>query len=214
MKRLMVFALVILGVVASSGLAQPPRGGRGGPGMMGGPMMLLNQPSVQQELKISDEQKLQIQEAAAKLRASAGSLQGLDPSELQQKRQEMARESERTASKILHRDQMKRLKEITLQVQGARAFADPDLAKALDLTDDQKDKIKATEGGRGQRPQISPGNDPQAAQKRMEEMHKANLEKVMNILTPDQKAKYKEMTGEPFTGKIEPPGGRRGQRNQ
>jgi Spy/CpxP family protein refolding chaperone len=212
MKRLMVFALVILGVGASSALAQPPRGGRGGAGMMGGPMMLLNQPSVQQELKITDEQKLQIQEAAAKLRASAGSLQGLDPSELQQKRQEMARESERTASKILHRDQMKRLKEIALQVQGARAFSNPDLAKALDLTDEQKEKIKATEGGRGPRPE--PGSDPQAAQKRMEEMHKANLDKVMNILTPDQKAKYKEMTGEPFTGKIEPPGGRRGQRNQ
>ena len=51
MKRLMVFALVILGVGASSALAQPPRGGRGGAGMMGGPMMLLNQQSVQQELE-------------------------------------------------------------------------------------------------------------------------------------------------------------------
>jgi Spy/CpxP family protein refolding chaperone len=214
MKRLMVFALVILGAGASSALAQPPRGGRGGAGMMGGPMMLLNQPSVQQELKISDAQKQQIQEAAAKLRASAGDLQSLDPSERQQKLQEMAREGERAASKVLHRDQMKRLKEITLQVQGARAFSNPDLASALGLTDEQKEKIKAAEGDRGQRRQTLPGNDPEAARTRMEEMRKAHMDKVMNILTPEQKAKYKEMTGEPFTGKLEPAGGRRGQRNQ
>jgi Spy/CpxP family protein refolding chaperone len=210
----MVFALVMLGAGASSAWAQAPRGGRGGAGMMASPMMLLNQPSVQEELKISAEQKQQIHEAAAKLRASAGDLQSLDPSERQQKMQEMAREGERTASKILHRDQMKRLKEITLQVQGARAFSNPDLANALGLTDEQKEKIKATEGGRGQRPQVTPGGDPEAAQKRMEEMRKANLEKVMSILTPEQKAKYKEMTGEPFTGKMEFQGGRRGQRNQ
>jgi hypothetical protein len=183
--------------------------------MMGGPMMLLNQPSVQQELKISDEQKQQLQEAAAKLRASAGDLQSLDPSERQQKAQEMARESERAASKILHRDQMKRFKEITLQVQGARAFSNPDLANVLGLTDEQKEKIKAAEGSRGQRgQQTPPGSDPEAARMRMEEMRKANLDKVMTILTPEQKAKYKQMTGEPFTGKIEFQGGRRGQRNQ
>src|ERR1700732_5251144 len=214
MKRFTVLALVILGVSSSSALAQPPRGGRGGQGMMGGPMMLLNQPSVQQELKISDEQKQQIHEAAAKLRQSAGDLQGLDPSERQQKAQEMAREGERAASKILHRDQMKRLKEISLQVQGARAFSSPDFANALGLTDEQKEKIKAAEGSRGQRGQPPPGSDPEAMRRRMEEMRKANLDKVMNILTPGQKAKYKEMTGEPFTGKLEPPGGRRGQQNQ
>jgi Spy/CpxP family protein refolding chaperone len=209
----MVLALVILGVGASSALAQPPRGGRGGAGM-GGPMMLLNQPSVQQELKITDEQKQQIHEAATKLRQHAGDLQNLDQTERQQKMQEMAREGERTVARILHRDQMKRLKEITLQVQGARAFNNPDLAKALDLTDEQKEKIKAAEGGRGQRPQIQPGTDPQEAQKRFEEMRKANLEKVMSILTPQQKAKYREMTGEPFTGKLEAPGGGRGRRVQ
>jgi hypothetical protein len=175
---------------------------------MGGPMMLLNQPSVQKELKITDDQKQQIHESATKLRQSAGELQSLDQSERQQKMQEMAREGERIAARILHRDQIKRLKEITLQVQGARAFSNPDLVKALDLTDEQKEKIMAAEGGRGQRPQAAPGGDPQEMQKRMEEMRKANLEKVMNVLTPEQKAKYKEMTGQPFTGKIEFGGGR------
>jgi hypothetical protein len=187
--------------------------------MGGGPMGLLNQPSVQKELKITDEQKQKIHDAVAKLRESTPAPTNADPSERQQRMQEMAREGERTAAKILDRDQMKRLKEITLQVQGPRAFNNPDVAKALDLTDEQKEKINAAvgqgAGARGQRPQVQPGSDPQAVQKRMEEIRKANLEKVMNILTPEQKTKWKDMTGEPFTGKIEfAPRGGRGQRNQ
>ncbi len=217
MKRLMVLAFLVLGLVVSSGWAQPQRGGRGGgQGMMANPVMLLSQPSVQKELNISDEQKQQLQEAATKLRhAPPPDVSNLSPSERQEKMQEMAREGERTAAKILHRDQMKRLKEISLQVRGAGAFSDPEVAKALDLTDEQKEKIKTSlSEGRGQRPQGAPGGDPQAARKRVEEMRKANLDKVMTVLTADQKTKWKEMTGEPFKGEIAFGGGVRGRRNQ
>jgi Spy/CpxP family protein refolding chaperone len=219
MKRLTVLAFLVVGLVVASSQAQPQRGGRGGgggQGMMANPVMLLSQPSVQKELNISAEQKQQLQEAAAKLRqAPPPDFSNLSPSDRAEKMQEMAREGERTAAKILHRDQMKRLKEISLQVRGAGAFNDPEIAKALDLTDEQKEKIKTTlSESRGQRPQVAPGTDPQATRKHFEEMRKANLDKVMNVLTADQKTKWKEMTGEPFKGEITPIGGIRARRNQ
>ena len=219
MKRLMVLAFLVLGLVVASSQAQPQRGGRGGgggQGMLANPVMLLGQASVQKELNITAEQKQQLQEAAAKLRqAPPPDFSNLSPSDRAEKMQEMAREGERTAAKILHRDQMKRLKEISLQFRGASAFNDPEIAKALDLTDEQKEKIKTTVSeARGQRPQVAPGGDPQAARKHFEEMRKANLDKVMNVLTADQKTKWKDMTGEPFKGEIVPMGGIRARRNQ
>ena len=131
--------------------------------------------------------------------------------------EEMAREGERAAAKIIDRDQMKRLKEIKLQVQGVRAFNDPDIAKALDLTDEEKTKIKAIEdeGRTAMRGLFQPGGDPQAMRQKIEEFRKSQLEKVTAVLTADQKAKWKELTGEPFKGEIQmgPPGGGR-RRNQ
>jgi hypothetical protein len=218
MKHLMGVTLGLLGMAAMSALAQQPQRGGGGPGMMSG-IRLLMQKSVQKELQITAEQTQKIEEAQAKVMESFSGLADItDQNERRQKMQELAREGERSAAKILKRDQMKRFKEISLQLQGARAFSDPEVAKALDLADEAKEKIKAItdEAGRQQRQQFQQGADPQAARKKMEELRKATMDKVVAILSADQKAKWKELTGEPFKGEIQMgfPGGQRGRRNQ
>jgi hypothetical protein len=58
--------------------------------------------------------------------------------------------------------------------------------------------------------------DEEARKKREEEARNATDEKLMNVLTNEQKTQWKELTGEPFKGEIQRPpfGGRRNRQNE
>jgi hypothetical protein len=198
------------------------RGGRGGfGGGMFGPGMLLNQKSVHEELKMTEEQvnkaKSAIEEINKKRAADFQGLRGNDP-ENQEKRQalmkEIREETDKALAGILNEDQRKRLKQIELQFQGARAFGTPDVQKALNLTDDQKEKIKTINDDARQEMQsiFQGGGDPQENRKKMQALQKETTEKIVALLDEGQKKTWKEMTGAHFEGKIEfQQRGRRGQ---
>ena len=219
MKRLFQIGLVVAIAAMACGTAQAqqrqrPGGGPGGFG--GGPLFLLGQKSVQEELKLSDEQVKQIKELADKQRESFQGLRDLSQEERRTKMQEAAKTNDKAIGKILKPEQYKRVRQIALQQQGARALGNEEVAKALKINEEQKDKIneiqtKAFEEMRGL------GRDEEARKKR-QEMMKATNEKVMGVLTSEQKTKLKEMQGEPFKGEIERPqfggGNRRNRQNQ
>ena len=56
--------------------------------------------------------------------------------------QELHKENEKSVAKILKPEQFKRLKQISYQQQGGRAFTDPEVAKALRLTEEQQKTIR------------------------------------------------------------------------
>jgi Spy/CpxP family protein refolding chaperone len=232
MQRLGRIALVVAvaAMVSSSALAQErqqrqrgqrqqgqqrQRGGFGG-GFGGGTLFLLNQKSVQDELKLSDEQVKKAKELSDKQRESFGGLRDLGQEERRTKMQEQAKATEKTVGEILKPEQLKRVKQISLQQQGARALSIPEVATALNLTDEQKDKLKSIQEeartGRGQRGQR--GQRTEEERKKLEEARKATNEKLMNVLTAEQKTKLKELTGEPFKGEITRPQFRRPQTSQ
>src|SRR5437899_591780 len=62
----MCLAIALSAMIVVPALAQPPRGGRGMGG--GGTLMYLTNKSVQEELKVTDEQKTKITEYATKAR--------------------------------------------------------------------------------------------------------------------------------------------------
>jgi hypothetical protein len=115
-------------------------------------------------------------------------------------------------AEILKPEQLKRVKQISLQQQGAQSLSNLEVASALKLTDEQSSKIKRiqeeTRTARGQRGQR--GQRDEEMLKKLAEARKATNEKLMNVLTDEQKAKWKELTGEPFKGEISRPqfGGR------
>jgi len=211
-------------VMASPALAQRQRrggGGAGGPGMSSS--MLLGQKSVQEDLKLSEDQVKKLQEFQTSQREKFRGLRDLSEDERRQKFQELSKEGQKVVDETLQPEQKKRLKQIGLQLQlrmGAQAFSSPEVASALKITDDQKDKLKtiqeeAQKAGREIRE--SAGDNREEARKKGAELRKQTEEKVMNVLTDDQKAKLKELTGEPFKGQLQfggPGGGRRGNRNQ
>jgi Spy/CpxP family protein refolding chaperone len=213
--------LAVVALAASPALAQrqqrgggQPPGGRFGGGFGGGPLMLLGQKSVQEELKLTEDQIKQVTDATAKQREARQGLRDLSQEERTKKMQELNKEGEKVVQDVLKPDQAKRLHQIVLQQQGARAFADPKVAKELNLTEDQTKKIKdIQDDSRKQMQELfqgGGGGDRQEAAKKMAELNKATSEKAMNVLTAEQKTKWKEMTGEPFKGQLQPFGGGRG----
>jgi Spy/CpxP family protein refolding chaperone len=187
---------------------------------MGGgmsPAGLLGQESVQKELGLSDEQKQQVEELSKKTREQRQGLMDLDPQERSAKMRELREQNDKEVSKILKPEQHKRLHQITLQVQGlASALGNPKVAEEMQIKDDQKPQIKEIQDyvREQTRDLFQPGGNPDDARKKMEELRKTSNERVEKVLTAEQKAKWKELAGEPFKGEIRrgPPPGERGGR--
>jgi Spy/CpxP family protein refolding chaperone len=197
-----VLGAAVLAMLAFPVLAQRRQGGGGG--RMGG-FMLLGQKSVQDELKLTEDQVKKVAEVAEKMRAERGKLRDLQGDERTQKAQELAKEASKAIGEILNKDQAKRFKQIGLQVQGAAAIANPEIAKELKVMDDQL--IKITELQQQARQEMrkirqDAAGDQAEAIKKITEYRKAINEKILKLLTDEQKAKWKEMTGKPFTGEI------------
>lgn len=204
MRNLLRMALAgtIIVLIASVALAQPPfRGGMFG---AGNPAMLLRQESVQKELKLSDDQIKKVEELGEAMREKFQEARDLEGEERAKKMRELTTENEKALGKLLKPDQDKRLKQISYQQQGAQAFANPDVAKALGLTDAQKAEIqKINEDSREQMREIFQGGPPdEEGRKKMQEIRKAASEKSMKVLAGEQKTKWKEMQGQPFKGEI------------
>ncbi len=200
MKRLMQITVAAAVVMLAVGpaLAQQQRGGGRGFGMMN-TIFLLNQKSVQEELKLTDEQIAKVKELQEKQREAFQNFRDMSPEERQQKMQEMTKAVDQT----LKPQQLKRIKQIALQQAGARAVNDEEVAKALNVTDEQKEKFREIQREFFEKMREL-GFDEDKAKER-ESLQKETNEKMMAVLTSDQKAKLKEMQGEPFKGKIERP---------
>jgi hypothetical protein len=204
-KTMLAFGAVAL--MAAPAWAQGQ--GRGGFGMGGGAMLLSNK-SVQKELKVSDEQGEKLttlaRETMQKNMERFQGFQDLSQEERQAKMREAQAELTKSLDGILKPEQVKRFRQIEVQVGGINAFNQPRVAEALKLSDEQKEKVRGiAEDARGQFPSREDAQaDPDAAMKKRAEITKAATEKACAVLSADQKSSWKELTGEPFDYKPEP----------
>jgi Spy/CpxP family protein refolding chaperone len=228
-------AVVLAAGVAGVAAAQQ----RGFGGMMGGMFggaqsgfQLVSNTGVQEELKVTAEQKDQLKEKAAgfgeKQREMFGKLRELAQEEggrekIQAMMREMNEEAGKAIAAVLKEDQMKRFKQIEMQQAGIQVFAAPDAQKALKLTDEQKEKIKAfgedlakdqQEMMAEMRKNFQPGGgfDPDSIRKTMEDMGKKQtnlrkeyMDKARKALNEEQAKTLDEMLGKPFDVKFEMP---------
>jgi hypothetical protein len=215
MHVLLMFALAVVVATASPALAQ--RGGGRGPGFGGGrgpggnSLGLLTQKSVQDELKMSDEQIKKATEQVEKQRESFAGLRDLSREERQAKMQENAKANAAVLADILKEDQLKRFKQISLQQRGGQALADPEIAQALGLSTEQKDRIQAIqEASQNEMRELfqagAADGDRQEMQKKTETLRAAVNDKSTAVLSAEQQTKWKELNGEPFKGEIRRPG--------
>ncbi|MBN2579946.1 MAG: hypothetical protein JXB10_13235 [Pirellulales bacterium] len=195
--------------------------GPGGMGMMGpGGMfggqgmnfMLLRNEKVQKELEIVPEQKEKLQALSKEMRGNRpdfGALQDLSPEERREKMEENRKKMQKAMEdaqakikEILLPNQLERLNQIRLQSLGTMVLMDPEVQKELKFTKEQKDKMKAIgEEMRKQTRELMQGVSPdewQEVGKKMQQMQKQTNEKLMEVLTADQKTALEKMKGEKF----------------
>ncbi len=218
MKRLvvrMVPALVLL-VLATPLVAQQRRPGGmfGGGGVAG----LLNNKGVQEELKLSDEQKTKLTDAVkdtfAKYKEDlSAARKDKNREKTEQLTKAMNADLNKVAAGTLKPEQLKRLHQIeiwaALQRGNLEVLTQERIQKALKLTDKQKDMIKETSEtlNKDRREAFqNAGMDRekmQEAMKKIGEKSKSAVEKFLGGLSPDQKSAFKALTGEKFEVKFE-----------
>jgi len=187
--------------------AQPPGGG--GPGGFGGPfggggglLGLVMRDEVQQEIQLVDEQRDKVmkvaEESREEMRGMFEEMRDLSDEErrerfgeIRTKMEEMNANVETQLKKALLPHQLQRLKQIDLQVRmqqrGEGGLSSRTVAEALELSDEQREKLeKKAEEVR------------QELQEKIRQAQAEAREKMLEVLTPEQKAKLEELMGDAF----------------
>ena len=180
-------------------------------GQGGGTLFLIQNKSVQEELKITEEQKTKIKEFVEKNPAPKR-----DPNADREERaaamKKLAEATDKFAKETLTEEQQKRVKQIGLQTGGILGAANnEETAKALKITDEQKTTFKeiGDQLGKDRRELFQGGGgfgNPETM-KKAQALQKEASDKAVAALTDEQKKTWTEMTGKPFEIKIEGFGG-------
>jgi Spy/CpxP family protein refolding chaperone len=220
--------LAVCAAVLSPSLAFAQRGGGGfrggGPGGFGGPfgggglMGLVMRGEVQQELQLVDEQQEKVNAVTEEMRDTMrdemrdifSQMRDLSDEERQARFDEVrARleslnsDMEKRLKKVLLPHQFDRLKQIDvqtrLQQRGAAALTSGEVAEALDLTEEQREKLEQRAA------EVEQELQDQIRQLRVEARNK-----LLEVLTPEQRAKLESMMGDQFDVPEQSFGGRGG----
>jgi Spy/CpxP family protein refolding chaperone len=180
------------------------------------PLHLLQTEKVKKELKITDEQSAKLskvadkydREAAAKL--GTGRTDGLSAKAVRDTGDKIIESSRQEVSTILNADQLNRLKQILMQVNGAEALRDKEVAKEVGFSAEESTRLQKLmaqnndklHGSLG----LSQSSDPNQSQKLIganirsaEKIDSQTQEQYLSALTPEQKKKLAAMSGAPFT---------------
>jgi Spy/CpxP family protein refolding chaperone len=218
--------VVCFGVLSAvSVFAQPPGGGgggfRGGPGGFfggGGVLGLVTREEVQQELQLVDEQREKVEtlvedsqdQIREEMREMFSQMRDLSDDErrerfgeIRERMESMNEELEGKLKEVLLPHQYERLKQIDFQQRvqrgGAASLSSGELGEALNLTDEQREKLE-------QRAE----EVREEMQEKIRQLQTEAREKMLDVLTTEQRAKLNELMGDAF--EMQDDGGRFGGR--
>jgi hypothetical protein len=176
-----------------------------------GKLHLLSQPSVLDDLELTGERRQEVEKLAHDMDVQRAEFfkgsRAMTPSQRRQRFIKLARAHETEAEKVLSPDQLHRLRQIDLQLQGLRAFEDAGVSAALKLTLAQKERLRAIQD------EASSGAPPGQAG-RGEPLNELAPSSVVvakfskEVLTGEQRRHWQELTGAPFKGTIQLRSGR------
>jgi Spy/CpxP family protein refolding chaperone len=191
----------------------PGFGGPGGPGGFsggGGVIGLVARDEVQQELQLVDEQKEKVRgiaeetqnKARDEMRELFSEMRDLSDDErrakfgelrpkMEAKMEALTAESTKQLEKVLLPHQLDRLRQIDLQTKmryrGAGALTGGDVAKALNLTEEQREKLEKRAA-----------EVQEELQTKIKQLQADARKKMLDVLTPDQQAQLEKMMGQQF----------------
>lgn len=178
---------------------------------------VLGNPAVQDDLRLGDEQRARVKQLSERLdkkrRETADEFLRLSDEERRQVFLRDAHAIDNELNAILNDRQSRRLHQIALQLEGPGVFREPEVISALQLTAEQRSRIHDIEAriffapmdGKhppepGAGPRREPGHfGPRRDHNREQQWEQARAQ-ILDLLTPDQKQRWQELTGEPFNG--------------
>ena len=185
-------------------------GGRGGGDMT---QTLLRIEAIRTELEISPDQEealTKMQEQGRTERPS-GDFRNMSEEERTEFFTKMRKQAEERNAKmkeqleeVLFPEQLERLQEINIQLQGIAALRNEDVAKELKITEAQKKELEEVQAGmmekmrEGMRELFTSGGGREGMREKIEKMREDMEGDVLGVLTSDQKKKFEEMKGEKF----------------
>jgi len=175
---------------------------------------LLNAPTVQKELNLSEEQSAKIKAAVEKTRTGMSEwfsgMRDWSEEERQAKMEEagkkmqaQALQTRRAIEEALLPRQLERLRGIALQVMGVQALGDKEVQRDLKLESFQSAAIRVIgeRSAKKTRELFGAGEDRDTLRTKMEEIRKSAEKQTMDVLSDEQKALLEKMKG----GKLEIP---------
>jgi hypothetical protein len=198
--------LRILPLLAVLSALDPPRG----PEMAD----LLQNKSVQDELKITPEQHKRFRQVAQDFEKEhkdeiAQARQGKDFRKLMDVRQHALAAMGRALTDVLTPEQVRRLGQIEVQSHGVKALLRSEVQKKLGLNVKQREEVRSIYEGMEKEIrkllEIPPADVRKAQElgKKLRKVHQDALEQALFRLDDEQRAIWKEMTGEPFEVQLE-----------
>lgn len=167
-------------------------------------IVLLRQPSVQKELKLTDVHGKKIQEFASQQWKKAQEIHKLPANEQDAKYDMLTKENEKFMSDLLTPEQRKRLDQIGMQVAGLLWAGRPDTASALKLTPEQKKRLDEfhKEAHKEAVAILKDMKDDATKQDQLKRLHEASKRRLLSLLTPEQQETWKTLAGPEFKGEL------------
>ena len=195
-----VVSLLATDVIAQPGGGPGGRRGRGFGGRGGGRSVtqtaqgLLRIEDVQQELELSPEQSQALQKLLPQGRSGRGE---------RGQREGQSAELQEQLEEVLLPEQMDRLRGIAVQVLGAGAINDPEIAEELQITELQKKELEQVrndvrETMMAKMQELRGSGDREAMFAAMRDLRAQSNEKMEAVLTDKQKSAFAELKGKNF----------------
>ena len=166
-------------------------------------VMLLRQQAVQEDLKLTESEIDKIHKHGAKQWEKAVKVNELSEAEQDKEYAKMTKENERFVEETLTKEQLKRLHQITLQSTGLLCVTRPDVAAKLKLTEEQKKRApKLQKEARREVEELVHATSKEQKREKMRELHETSRLRLLELLTDEQEATWKEMTGRPLKGEF------------
>jgi eukaryotic-like serine/threonine-protein kinase len=165
-----------------------------------GQLFYLTQATVADELRLSADQRALLAKLSARVGAGWGSVfreaRRLSPAERRQRYLNLARTTDREVRQVLDARQMRRFRQVMLQIQGTGAFHDREVLTVFGLSPEQRAAIREIEADLFASGPAGPGDPCRAWERKLE----AALERIQARLTVEQRERWRTLIGEPVVG--------------